>query len=387
MSRDPIGPRPTRIARLFPVIRLLKAVGMAFEARPLILSAAGLVLSWVGWQAIDRAFGHADGPVVQAIPAGPIAPMDLSDGLAVFGSLMARASEPFRAVVAPFFDVFSTGQGPRGFLRASMTGVWAVLVWGIVGGAIARIAAVQHATGDRIGMGTALRFALSHAAGLVGGPLCPMIGLGFFAALCGGMGLLYQLGPIGSTVAGIFAFLPLMAGLIMAMLLVGLAVGWPLMIATVAVESEDAFDALSRSYSYVYGRPLRYAGYALVSWLAGAIGLLVAWAFALLIVHLARWGLSFGGPDLLIDRLFLGNAADDPGATPHAFWLYVIRLLAHGWIYGYFFIALTLVYLQLRRDVDRTPYADLADLRSDDEPFAPPPEILAVGRTDDPAPA
>ena len=59
----------------------------------------------------------------------------------------------------------------------------------------------------------------------------------------------------------------LMLGLIMAVVLVGL-VGWPLMNATISTEGSDSFDALSRSYSYVYQVPWHCLWYA-----AGAPGL------------------------------------------------------------------------------------------------------------------
>ena len=57
----------------------------------------------------------------------------------------------------------------------------------------------------------------------------------------------------------------LVIGFLMAMLLVGLFFGWPLMWATVGVESTDAFDSLSRAYSYVFHRPLRLLFYVIVA--------------------------------------------------------------------------------------------------------------------------
>ena len=47
-------------------------------------------------------------------------------------------------------------------------------------------------------------------------------------------------------------------------LAVGLAAGWPLMWPTISSEGTDAFDALSRSYAYVYQRPLAYLLYAVI---------------------------------------------------------------------------------------------------------------------------
>ena len=83
----------------------------------------------------------------------------------------------------------------------------------------------------------------------------------------------------------------------MALILAGLALGWPLMIATVAAEGEDAPDALSRSYSYVNQRLARYAVHAAIAWAIGMAGLPAAILFARLVLGLAGWGVGLGAPD------------------------------------------------------------------------------------------
>ncbi|MDB5349168.1 MAG: hypothetical protein JWN86_415 [Planctomycetota bacterium] len=372
MDGHPSQARPTRLSRRFPPVRLLRGVGIALDARKMILAAVGLALLGAGWELLNWLFNRNGTLVVGVDPEGV---SDRMLGLPLSPESLAWAvAEPFRVLTAPFVGAFSTAPGVRSFVHAILAAVWAVAVWGILGGAIARIAAVQQATGDRIGIVRAVRFALSRALGLVGAPLAPMIGIGFFAALCAPIGLLYRIpGPIGATVAGALAVLPLLAGLMMSLLLVGVAAGWPLMIATVAVEAEDAFDALSRAYSYVYSRPSRYAAYVLISWAAGVIGLLVVMFFAWLVVHLAQWGLSFGGPSNRIGGLFFGGPKID-GSTParvHAAWLTVVRLLTHGWIYSYFFTSATLIFVLLRHEVDGAAFHDLGGTGAEDLPFAP----------------
>ncbi len=339
----------------------------------MILAAVGLALLGAGWELLNWLFNRPGSFVVGVDPEGvsnrvvglPVAPE----------TLVWAMAEPFRIVTAPFIGVFSTARGVPAFVHAVLAAIWGVAVWGILGGAIARIAAVEQATGERVGMVKAVRFAWSNAIGLIGAPLAPMIGIGFFAALCAPLGLLYRIpGPIGTTLAGVFAVLPLLAGLIMAMLVVGLAIGWPLMIATVAVEAEDAFDALSRAYSYVYNRPARYAAYVLISWIVGTIGLLVVVFFAWLVVHMAVWGLSWGGSSDRIVRLFQGDPSEGQIPTSvHAVWLSLVRLLTHGWIYSYFFTSATLIYGLLRHEVDGAPFHDLGGLGTEEESMAPQP--------------
>ena len=355
--------------------RLIRAVALAGEGRKLVLAAIGLVISWSGLYGLERLMAGPD-----ASTRG-VSPFALSAGDAKADLLARRAGEaivePFLVLAGPFSRLFATGESWAAFGRAALAALWGVLVWGIVGGAIARMVAVQQATGERIGIGTALRFATRRASALIGAPLCPLIGLGFFAALCVPFGLLYRIpGNLGPTIAGGLAFVPLLLGLVMTLLIVGWAAGWPLMIATVAVEAEDAFDALSRSYSYVYRRPAMYAIHAILAWVLGAVGLVAVWMLAALAVHMARWGLAFGAPDATLGTYFSGDAdAIDTAGAAHGFWIFLVRLLAHGWIYSYFFTATTAIYLLLRLEVDGKPLDDLAETGDEDQPFAPGPPI------------
>jgi hypothetical protein len=46
------------------------------------------------------------------------------------------------------------------------------------------------------------------------------------------------------------------------------------------------------------------------------------------------------------------------GAT-HAFWLGVVYLIAHGWIFSFFWTAAAYLYLWLRLDVDGSPWYEI----------------------------
>jgi hypothetical protein len=159
--------------------------------------------------------------------------------------------------------------------------------------------------------------------------------------------------------------------------------GWPLMHATIAAESEDGFDALSRSFAYVNQRPLRYASCMALAWALGILGLIVVDLFARTTVHMAQWGLGFGAPGDVLGTLFQGGTAPvSPAARAvHTFWLGLVGLVAHGWIYSYFWTATVIVYLILRQDVDGTPWHVIApperrafefDLEPNPEPLGDP---------------
>ena len=82
---------------------------------------------------------------------------------------------------------------------------------------------------------------------------------------------LIHLIPFVGDIADSLAFPVLMLlGFGQAVLLIGL-VGYPLMYATVSAEGSDTFDALSRSYNYVFQSPWNYIWYSLVAILYGAV--------------------------------------------------------------------------------------------------------------------
>lgn len=341
--------------RLFPWLRLFRAPGAAADPKRLMLAALGLLLLHQGWAALDRAFpgtGHVTPEVLgswEPLATWPVRPGAVADALAA----------PFRSVAAPFVSLFTPGRGLRATTHAVLAGVWTLAVWGLVGGAIARVAAVDVTMGERVGLFESLRFAVRKTGSLLGTPLLPGVGLSLVAAGLAAFGVLYRVpGGFGPTAAGALAFLPLLGGLVLALVLLGLAAGWPLMHAAVAVEAEDAFDAMSRSYAYPRQRPWLYLFYGAVALAAGSVGLLFVDLFARAVVALAVWGLSLGAPADTVATLFgEGRATVPPAASAaHTFWLGAVGLLVRAWSYSYFWTAATTAYLLLRREVDGTPF-------------------------------
>jgi hypothetical protein len=152
--------------------------------------------------------------------------------------------------------------------------------------------------------------------------------------------------------------------------------------ATIVAEGEDGFDALSRSFAYVNQRPLRYAACVGLAWALGILGLIVVDLFARTTIHMAHWALSFGAPDDVLAALFQASGGPIGSSTPrvvHAFWLSVVGLVVHGWIYSYFWTSATIIYLILRQDVDGTPWHVIAAPERRPFEFAPGPIGEAPG--------
>jgi hypothetical protein len=371
MSADGVESHEIRSLRLFPWVRLLRGVGLALDARKLVLAVLGLLLMAAGWYAIAALL---DPEAIQPsrLPSIP-APFDLPVGWETLGDAAARVTDPIRWIGLPFARILRIGAGPTRFLAGLFLLFWGLLVWGVLGGAIVRIAAVQSASGGRVGIGGSLQYATSRFVPLVSAPLVVVGGIAFLAALCALVGLLYRAPQWGGEiVAGAMAGLPLLLGSVMTWLLVGLAAGWPLMVATVAIEGEDTFDALSRSFSYVFQRPVWFAFYAALAWALGTVGLVFVSLLARLIVHLAAWGLAFGAPDDRVRQLFEPRLVErSPEAALHAGWVHLVWLLVLGWIFSYFWSAAAQIYLLLRHDVDGTPWDDIDLPGHEAEPFPP----------------
>jgi hypothetical protein len=304
--------------------------------------------------------------------------------------------------------------------------LWTLLTWGLFGGAITRMAAVQIArSNERIGMMEALRFAWSRYQSFVSAPLFPLIFIAVLVLLCVIFGLLQVFTGFFGDIFLVVIFTPLVLvfGLLMAGVLVGL-LGWPMMHATISTEGSDSFDALSRSYSYVYQSPWHYAWYWLVAVVYGAVLVFFVGLIGSLTVYLGKWGLSqtpfassidreptylfayaptsFGWRDLLLhgspknvlthdvlrsngvvetehyypaDKMSWSNYV---GAFFAAVWVYLVFLSVVGFGYSYFWSVSTIIYLLMRKQVDDTELDEIhMEEEETEEPYPHTPPAAA----------
>ncbi len=230
-----------------------------------------------------------------------------------------------------------------------------------------RIAIVHAAAMRQTSTTDALRFALSHAGPLIVAPLCPLFGVAFLAVICRGIGLLYRVPTVGPTLSGIALVFPLAAGLVMTLLVAGLVAGWPLLQAATASGAEDSLDALSRIFGYLNQRLGAYLALVALAWLLGMLGLGLIDIFTVGAVRLTHWGLSLTAPIAATESFFGTPAtASSPtiAGTTHAFWLGLVRLIAHGWVFSFFWTAAAYLYLWLRQEIDGVPWYEIEPHRA-----------------------
>ena len=363
-ATTPTGHVPRRGGRFWSF--LLRALRSSFDLRKAMLAAVGVIVLHAGWDVLDMLVPEAERGSAGLSDQGRsiVGRNRLSDDQVAWEHIRDagwRLTEPERVLARPLVWLLEPGRHSARLVHSLLTVLWAISVWGIFGGAIARLALVGASGTSGAGILGAIRFAVRFALPLIAAPLCPLAAVAVCALVCAGVGLLYWLpAGIGTVLGGIFLFIPLGLGLVMAILLVGLLAGWPLMHASVAAEAEDTMDALSRSFSYLNQRLGKIVGWLGFAWLIGIPGLIFVDLLASGVIHLAAWGLSLSAPasrlGLLEDSLAALSFVSRASAALPAFWRGVIGLLARGWVYAYFWTTAAFLYLLLRQDVDGTPW-------------------------------
>lgn len=363
-------------AEVFPWLNILQVFRVAISARVLVLGAIGLLLTMCGWAAIGTIFGIDQPatswlePVVQcpwkaatdAVPDQPTLPY--WDAAITPVSNADPISEPDNPVSGPWFmlslpalhGIGYTAFGIRAAVCLFLCGVLGVAVWAFFGAAICRIAAVQLAAQEQVGLGAALRYAARKWPSYFAAPLFPIGGVLLAAIPVLVLGWIMR-ADVGLLVGGLVWPLALGAGLLMTLLLLGVLFGWPLMWATISTEGTDSFDALSRTYAYVFQRPLHYLFYAVVAGFIGWLGWLLVQNFAAGVVWMSYWAAGWGsGQEQLNALMNVGDLSGAAwlGAILVRFWSECVKLLAAGYLFSYFWGAAAAIYLLLRRDVDAT---------------------------------
>jgi hypothetical protein len=358
---------------VFPGLRLVGAIRQAFDLRKVIIAALGLAILQPGWSLVDllvpSAADTTPDVIVASVPALSLSEPGLwsRDTLV---DLHARLSEPFRLMASPLFALVDPAGGWRRTLHAALSVLWLIIVWSICGGAISRIAIVQVAALRQTPVVEALRFALTNAGSLMMAPLCPLLGVALCAGIGALFGLLYRVPWLGPALAGIGLIVPLAGGFVMTLLVAAMLGGWPLLQAATAGGAEDALDALSRIFGYINQRLGSYVALVALAWLAGMLGLALVDFFTAGVIRLTQWSLGLTAPFALTSAFFGSPPTSPPGiaGATHAFWLGLVRLLAHGWIYSFYWTVAANLYLWLRHDVDGTPWTEIEPAGSQSGP-------------------
>ena len=268
-------------------------------------------------------------------------------------------------------------------------------IWAIFGGAISRIAAVHVARDEKLSVRAALAFSLGKFLSFVSAPLIPLVIVlivGLVPLVAGFLASIPYIGPIFNIAMTVLFVLILAAGFVMTLVMLGTFGGFNLMYPTIAVEGSDSFDAISRSFSYVYARPWRMVFYTLIAVIYGALCYMFVRTFVWLMLTLTHhfvaagmfakapsteylWPVMWRGPSAPPGRLaydidFLTLAwHQDIAAFFLAFWVYLVVAMLGAFAISFYFSANTIIYFLLRNEVDATEMDDVY-LEQSEEDFA-----------------
>ena len=165
----------------------------------------------------------------------------------------------------------------------SVYGLAFLVLIAIIGGAIARMTAVEVATGEKLRVQDGVEFAVRASRRLIFSLLLPLVIAAVICIVLVLAGALLMLPGIG-LIGGLLYGLALVLGFGVVFLLVGYAIGFSLLVPAVACENCDAADAQQRAYAYVLSRPLHLVGYIAVAAVGLALGYTVISAFAAMVL-------------------------------------------------------------------------------------------------------
>lgn len=408
---------------ILPWLNLTRCFRIAVQLRLLVCGALGVVLTLTGWAVLGYLFSGNEAvrpdaePVLgpcpwlaaaeligdrpglfgfkMGVPPGDVAPVLPSPGrtetgiavpsqrgrMATLGRYDAAhpywgiweyLSAPWRNLFDPNWTATSLADRLTRLALLLFCGLWALAVWALLGGVITRAAAIELATYDRAKTVRTVRYAASKWRAHFAAPFFPLLAVFLIGLPIALVGVLLRTEITGWMAAVVWPFL-LLDGFLMALLLLGLLFGWPLMWANISVEGVDSFDAVGRAYNYVFQRPLNYLFYALVAAALGALGWLLVWNFVAAVVALtygaAAWGAGTASMEAVVSRSPDLGALGALAAWLIAFWVQGLKLVGVGFLFSYFWTASTAIYFLLRRDADAT---EMDEVCPEEEPSPAP---------------
>ncbi|MEE9405029.1 MAG: hypothetical protein V3V20_09050, partial [Algisphaera sp.] len=257
----------------FPVLRLFSSFRMALQPAKLLLALLLLLLIYFGGAALDVLWGsQTKGTETYRVFASV-----LHGELTAFSDLIraaARLDFGVGAVAGGATAGLSEGGGVLGALYRMVVEVpgwawvnhpcffvlltgWGLVVSMVLGGGIARLAAVEVCHGQCQGVPEASRFVTPRAMWLVLTPLIPLFVVALvWVGLAVAGGVLFNV-PGLNVLGGLGYGVMLLAGLLATVILIFTGLGVGLLPAAIAVEGTDAFDAVSRVFTFLICRTLR----------------------------------------------------------------------------------------------------------------------------------
>ena len=337
---------------------ILRGFKMSLDFNKVVSAFIGIVFS-ILWVLVILAFGSAF-KLVEITPFEIINRFLISPRLGLCSLLRELVS-----------SLKSVEWGEYAVLVVLVMGL--LIIWSVFAAAVTRLAALEFARGEKAGLKDSFSFVMRKFWSYFWSPLTPVLGVLFFIACNVIGGLLGKIEFAGEIAVAIGFPLAIISGFIIVFLgFVGI-IGFFLMFPAISSEGSDAFDAISRAYSYVLSRPLHFLSLLITIIICGSILSFIASYGACLIMKTSYFtvGLGMGGKLNEIRDFIAGlsGAGDtimslNPISMRIAalfFMLYIvlIKIIVGSIIVAFAGSASTIGYLILRKDVDGTELDDV----------------------------
>ncbi len=356
---------------LFPWLMIPRGLRLASSVPVLFVATVGVLLMPLGWWGASYVLPprQRDETATRLVERLPMAPVcfdttcfDTTPSL--FGGPAASFSLGLRDSYRPMLAAAESLVEPlRELLRIdlswselaywSLGGFWNLLVWGILGGIITRMAVVQYGCDQREGLVDACRFVGRRVVAFVGAPLFALMGVVVVLAMSMPIGWLLKW-DTGVLLASALWFFVLLGGAFSTIFVAGVFFGWPLMWGALSAEEMgDVFEGTQRTFAYAFGRPLHYAFYAIIAVFVGSAAYQLAHLLAHAVVYFSFWAVSWGVGMEAIAPATVGNGNAALGGAIIAWLNSVVLMVAEAFRYSFLFTTAGVVYLLVRRDSDR----------------------------------
>lgn len=339
-----VAVRSVDFVRTFPWLRLGRAVGIAVAPQQVAIGlAVALLLAVLQLTVFTTAEPR---PVL----------------IVTFAGLTVSLSD----LVRPVWDVIQP------LLLIRLPNSWATLrlletlavfvVWTLAGVALCRCAAVQFCREESPSLRGSVQWSAARMLGSLTAIVTPLGGAAVLLAIAAVIAIPSAMPGAGLIWMQVAAPVQFVLGIAAGFILVLLPLLWPLMVAAVAVDSSDAFDAFSRSFSLVTSR------------LWSTLGLLLMAAVSGLVVTLAfRWLLEAGIAAVVWAAAW---TTTEVTTTRTAVVLHWWREVGYRGLCGsLFWTHTTIIYLFLRELVDAVPWFSLAGYADPKPAFDPYPVV------------
>lgn len=394
---------------------LLRLPRVPFDLSGMVIGAAGWVAYVASWDVLAKLLS------IPTIGNNPEVPAAAVLRMQFFGRIFEALKLPFQQHVGalagysgPMTVQVTRDLKPAGvqvmwtfpeaqldWMQMLVVAAWMLMLWSVVGGALARVHALRIARDESLPVDEAFVFAFKNLRSLLLAPLFVAAAAAFFIACVMLVGLAASVPVAGTVLAAVLQPLALLGGLAVAFIVIGGVFGFPMLQAAVAAERNGFLDAVSRLFSYVFVRPLTFIVGCMVVMAAGVVlGAFGIWlineVFLRLLVSGAQIAqdlesaraMALGG--LQASRLDWPSTTTTDGETVPAagmlwvtwFWGTLAFLAVKGAVLSYVVGGFTDVYFLLRGEVDGMPDGDVyvdGEEASFGEPLPGQPEPADAG--------